>query len=236
MSSRKQNIFKYNQQDATLHNLFISVKCSTCFRRFLRPSSGAQKIVYTASGTLSDLYCYLPRQWQVVVKVWQSTLCCIYSFWAPDDGRRNRLKHVEHFTEINKLCNVASCWLYLKIRYRCTDPRTPKETKVQPLRLAVQMWLIGERGFSIRALSLLQKSVLADHYNVSIFLLCQDCVPVSVFMPGENYIYINIHQQLVDQKCTTQAATYTHYTTHLSHTNILRNLKYLLYVLNHINL
>jgi len=38
--------FKYNQQDATLHNLFISVKCSACFRRFLRPSSGAQNCIY----------------------------------------------------------------------------------------------------------------------------------------------------------------------------------------------
>ena len=37
-------IFKYNQQDSALHKLFISVKCSTCFRRFLRPSSGAQKL------------------------------------------------------------------------------------------------------------------------------------------------------------------------------------------------
>ena len=37
-------IFEYNQQEATLHNLFISVKCSTCFRRFLRPLSGAQKL------------------------------------------------------------------------------------------------------------------------------------------------------------------------------------------------
>ena len=45
-------------------------------------------------------------------------------FWAPDDGRRNRLKHVEHFTEINKLCNVASCWLYMNIRLRCTEPWT----------------------------------------------------------------------------------------------------------------
>jgi hypothetical protein len=36
-------------------------------------------------------------------------------FWAPDDGRRYRLKHVEHFTKINKLCNVASCWLYLEV-------------------------------------------------------------------------------------------------------------------------
>ena len=37
-----------------------------------------------------------------------------YPMLYPDDGRRNRLKHVEHFTKINKLCNVASCWLNLK--------------------------------------------------------------------------------------------------------------------------
>ena len=43
-SVHRKRIFKYNQQDATLHNLFISVKCSTCFRRFLCPSSGAQKL------------------------------------------------------------------------------------------------------------------------------------------------------------------------------------------------
>jgi hypothetical protein len=39
-----QYISKYNQQDAALHNSFIYVKCSTCFRRYLRPSSGAQKL------------------------------------------------------------------------------------------------------------------------------------------------------------------------------------------------
>jgi len=37
------NIFsKYNQQDATFHNLFISVSRSTCFRRVFRPSSAAE--------------------------------------------------------------------------------------------------------------------------------------------------------------------------------------------------
>jgi hypothetical protein len=46
----------------------------------------------------------------------------LYSFWAPDDERRNCLKHVEHCAEINELCNVTSCWLYLKIHSRCTDP------------------------------------------------------------------------------------------------------------------
>ena len=36
--------FKYNQQDATLYNILYYCQCCTCFRRFLRPSSGAQKL------------------------------------------------------------------------------------------------------------------------------------------------------------------------------------------------
>ena len=34
------------------------------------------------------------------------------SFLAPNDGRKNRPKHVEGLTEINKFRNVASCLLY----------------------------------------------------------------------------------------------------------------------------
>jgi hypothetical protein len=45
---------KCSQQDITLLNLFISIKRSTCFRRFLRPSSGAQT-VHTASGICQTL-------------------------------------------------------------------------------------------------------------------------------------------------------------------------------------
>ena len=40
---------EFNQQDATFLNLFISVRRCTCFRRFFRPSSGAQT-AHTASG------------------------------------------------------------------------------------------------------------------------------------------------------------------------------------------
>jgi len=41
-------ILKYNQQDATLHGLFISVNWSTtCFGWFLHPSSGAQNYIYS---------------------------------------------------------------------------------------------------------------------------------------------------------------------------------------------
>jgi len=33
-------------------------------------------------------------------------------FRAPDDGRKSRLKHVEHHIEISKLTKVATCWLH----------------------------------------------------------------------------------------------------------------------------
>jgi hypothetical protein len=38
------------------------------------------------------------------------TLCV--QLEAPDDGQKNRLKHVGHLTGINKLRKAASCWLY----------------------------------------------------------------------------------------------------------------------------
>ena len=111
-------IFKYNQQDATLHKLFISVKCSTCFRRFLRPHQELKNCIYSIGYFVKTLL--LPATFSSttvagsskgMIKVPDS----VYTVWAPDDGRRNDLKHVEHFTEINNLCNVASFWLHLEI-------------------------------------------------------------------------------------------------------------------------
>ena len=89
------NIFtEYNQQAATFQNLFISVRRSMCFRRFFHPSSGAQNCTYS-------------------IRYWSDQYLTLYvQFWAPDDGWKNRLKHVERLTEINKLWNVPACWLY----------------------------------------------------------------------------------------------------------------------------
>jgi len=57
------NLFaEYNQQDATFLILFISVRRCTCFRRFFRPSSGAQNCTYSVRH-LSDHYCYLLLAW-----------------------------------------------------------------------------------------------------------------------------------------------------------------------------
>jgi len=53
------NIFaECNQQDEMFHNLFISVRRSTCFRRVFRPTSGAKYCPYSVR-YLSDRYCYL---------------------------------------------------------------------------------------------------------------------------------------------------------------------------------
>jgi len=53
---------EYNQQDVTFHNLFISVRRSTCFRQFFRPSSGAQNCTYS-------------------VRYWSDTVCVVLSCW-----------------------------------------------------------------------------------------------------------------------------------------------------------
>ena len=129
---------KYIQQDAALQSLFISVNCSTCFVWFLHPSSGAQNCTYSIRylsncneqslkitnnvyvGVLKhgklvfNLPCFnsLTYTLLVIFKLcplqFDKYLMLYVQFCAPDDGWRNHPKHVEQFTEINKLCNVAS--------------------------------------------------------------------------------------------------------------------------------
>jgi hypothetical protein len=49
--------FKYNQQAAKLYNILYYCQCSTCFRRILRPSPGAQKL-YTQHRVYVKLACF----------------------------------------------------------------------------------------------------------------------------------------------------------------------------------
>jgi hypothetical protein len=56
---------------------------------------------------------------------------------APDDGWKYHPKHLEQFPDINKQCNVASCWIYIgillahsilhisKIRVKDAEPPEP---------------------------------------------------------------------------------------------------------------
>ena len=50
-SVHREYIPIYIQQDATLHSLFISGNCSTCFGWYLHPSSVTHTTVSTTSGT-----------------------------------------------------------------------------------------------------------------------------------------------------------------------------------------
>jgi len=54
---------------------------------------------------LSHRYCYLPLSWKI-----PDAVDTVVS--APDVGWKYHPKHVEQFPDINKLCNVASCWIY----------------------------------------------------------------------------------------------------------------------------
>ena len=55
---------KYNEQDATLYNILHYCQCSTCSRRFLRPSSGAQKL-HTQHRVYAKLACCYLKEFTV---------------------------------------------------------------------------------------------------------------------------------------------------------------------------
>jgi hypothetical protein len=91
--------FQIYEQDATLYNILYDSQCSTCFKRFLRPSSGAQNCTHDI-GYMSSLLAGTARVGEfhlVYVKKFDIYQMLCLLFWAPDDGRGNRLKHVEHW-------------------------------------------------------------------------------------------------------------------------------------------
>jgi len=65
-------------------------------------SSWDQNCTYSVRH-LSDQYCYLLLTWLNRLAAGSSIGLTQYvQFWAPVDGRKTRLKHVERLTEINK--------------------------------------------------------------------------------------------------------------------------------------
>jgi len=63
-------------------DLFISINCSSCFRWFLRPSSGAQNCTYSVKYCQTNTAACCYRGWDGTQYV---------QFCAPNDGRRNYL-------------------------------------------------------------------------------------------------------------------------------------------------
>jgi hypothetical protein len=102
---------KKMQQDATVYQNFI-IPCfkwsSTCFRCHTtchqepKTSQAASGFAYVEGcWTLSGRVLHSISS-PIAAAVWHIPL--LYTqFWAPDDGRKNRPKHVERFTRINNL-------------------------------------------------------------------------------------------------------------------------------------
>jgi hypothetical protein len=93
-SVHHKNIPIYTQQDTTLHSLFISGNCSTCFGWYLHPSSGAHTNVSTAPGICHTVTATCRYRGRVGVDAVDTIVC------APDDGWKYQPKHVEQFLDI----------------------------------------------------------------------------------------------------------------------------------------
>ena len=94
------------QQDSIIYSLFISVNRSTCFGWYLHPSSGAHVTVSTTSDVTGRELEPVPvqsRSRQVAVTGLLVPHAVDTVTGAPDDGWRYHPKHVERFTDINKL-------------------------------------------------------------------------------------------------------------------------------------
>jgi hypothetical protein len=111
-------ILIYIQQDAMLHSLFY-------LETALHVSGGT---IITHHQECKQLYLQhlvfvTPLLLPATITEWQTSDAVDTVVCAPDDGWRYHLKHVEQFPDVNKLCNVASWWIYIGIYLRCTDPR-----------------------------------------------------------------------------------------------------------------
>jgi len=91
---------------------------STCFGRSFRPSSGVQDCTYS-NRHMSNRYCCLlasklaSRQ-QYLFDILVCLLLYVQS-WTPDDGRKDRPKHVECHPKIKYIWYIgASCWFYCR--------------------------------------------------------------------------------------------------------------------------
>jgi hypothetical protein len=94
---------------------FISVNSPLCFGWYFNPSSGAHVTVSTVS-TRSRPVTFTT----VCVTVLQMPDGVDTMTWAPDYRWRYHPKHVEQFTDTNKLYIVASRWIIIDRHIRCS--------------------------------------------------------------------------------------------------------------------
>ena len=80
---------------ASVSNLFILERHSTCFGRSFLPSSAVQDCTYS-NRHMSNRYCWLLASGYPLASRQQYLFgCAMYKSWTADDGRKDSPKHVE---------------------------------------------------------------------------------------------------------------------------------------------
>jgi hypothetical protein len=144
-------VFWYISNKMRRYTVYFIWKLFYMFRVVLPPIIRSGNNCIYSIGYLSHRYCYLPLSWKswnwsecavggvrhpqhtqtgsksstIVVdsnKVWQIPDAVGRVVCALDDGWKYHSKHVEQFPDINKLFNVASCWICIEIYLQCTYP------------------------------------------------------------------------------------------------------------------
>ena len=108
---------------------------STCFGRSFRPSSGVRDSTHTIrymsyrfvdcmlTGTRWNRF-HLVSTSKFSTNLYDIYLMLCVQYWTPDDGRKDRPKHVEWYSINSK--NWASSWFYYRNISRCTVPWTSR--------------------------------------------------------------------------------------------------------------
>jgi len=105
MSVHRNVITNYSQQDATFLEFIYFYRRSTCFRQFLRPSSQAHNCTYSfrycqpillLAATVDEMaHIAISSTVAASSSIGWQYLKLYVQLCARDDGRRNRLKHVQ---------------------------------------------------------------------------------------------------------------------------------------------
>jgi hypothetical protein len=113
-------------------DIFISINCSKCFRRFPRPSSGAQNCTYSfrycqintaaivdeiSSSSISSTISGTAGIGLTISDVVCTVLCC-YCGWDGTHGVLSHLHEIE-LMEFYLIQNSSNCWYWFDNIWRC---------------------------------------------------------------------------------------------------------------------
>jgi len=109
-------------------DLFISINCSTCFRRFFRPSSGAQNCTYSTQ--LRSISSTIAAGSSIGLTIPDAVCTVLCSWWWAQEPPET-CRAIYRNKQIEKTLHLVGCTV--KVHLRCTDIWTSKIPTVSTL-------------------------------------------------------------------------------------------------------